>query len=679
MNEIIKRKYQYIIADMKDCFIDLLQKEWDILLLITRKGYWAYKTLMDEAAWNSLDKRVYSRIQNREKRIYTDRYLCKTLDLKEFQNKKIYIYDDTMTRGANLFYYYSFLIQNGIDADRITPVVYALSTEYPSEQSHNMLLNEFQRISGKELEEERWKALAEERIKQFNKALFGYVRLTPESLSEVCVCETMLFNENLCPLVIDLPILSTVKKENVISTIPAYMNNGKGEGIQFTKEQFQKLTSGDAAWKFVRNDFSGNYVRTCSSYFENEDIDTGNLGNAIQNLVVKCKYKVEGDKVRAVFVPFAIFRSMSFTDVLNSFNVLWKGTEHWQEIADYIKRKIISPESAETDQLSEDMFFAGNPEIRSLMQTDHNLYTNLFRSVIFFVSAYIGYKFKEYVKESTGIQLDYDWNFMEESLSQAYINSFHELIRPGEDYRNYFMKIPVVQHISSVDLSLIFNEPKKIATKELIEKSIRNRIIYKKNLKENEPEQYDEKFFLERVYVFETIESDLDREFIFGSIDEKKTLLTMVLIDMLENSRLGNEIYVDNKKEIIYRGFRTGENSEILFYSGIEYFYAYIFAYYHFEREEHAGDYREQYKKNYQKFIDQLELYFITKKYKGSLISSEDMKFYEEYFRNLEGPRLDEQIMNKYYVLDTDGNSDDSMGIRQFVDQAYRNVRVWMN
>ena len=59
MNEIIKRKYLYIIADMKECFIDLLQKEWDILLLITRKGYWAYKTLMDEAAWNSLDNLYY--------------------------------------------------------------------------------------------------------------------------------------------------------------------------------------------------------------------------------------------------------------------------------------------------------------------------------------------------------------------------------------------------------------------------------------------------------------------------------------------------------------------------------------------------------------------------------------------------------------------------------------------
>lgn len=665
-----QRNREKVTESIRECFIELLQAEWDVLLLITRKGYWAYKTLMDKDAWELLKQRnkdAWEAIVSGKKRIYSDRYLMKMKNPNDFCGKKVLVYDDTMTRGANIFFYYSYLTSERHNINT-TPVVYALSTEYPSEQARGMLVNEYQRVARnyKNLYQD-WKNKAEHVINKFNDTLQWYRRLTPENLAEVCVNETKLFHDNLCPLVIDLPILSCEKTE-AGRTEPAYMNNGKGEGILLTKEQFRKLTAPNLYWTFESNHFPDNYLDYSSSYFEMKEFDVGNLKNAVLNMIVKCKYKLIDDKVKVVFVPFAVYRSMNFSDVAVVFYILWGETEFGRDLLSFIKDKIKKDYYQEVDLTKENI--GANEWVRKLMRENHNLCRNMFRSIIFYLSAYIGFEFRHFVKETIHIDLDYDWEFMKDSFSEEFCGTFRNMCGSGEVRKKYFMMTPQVESIRPTSAAEMSNAPKKIATKELVEKSIRKRVINKKNSNINYENEDMEQNLLERVYVIETIESDLEKEFIFESEEQKKSYLTMVITDMLENSRLGNEIFVDNQKEIIYRGFRTGENSEILFYKGVEYFYAYVYSYYSI-----VGN--EKYPEYYLKFIDKLELYLSSKKYLGTLISADEFKFYTEYFGGLSDTRLDEQIRNKKYVLNGYWNPDDTSGIRQYVDEAYQNVQVW--
>lgn len=653
-----KEKQNRVIASIRDCLIKLLQEEWDVLFLVTRKGYWSYKTLTDDVTWKVLreeNPEVMSKIESGEKIIRTDRYLIKCVNVKEeFGGKKVFIYDDTMTRGTNLFFYFSYLTSHNID---VTPVVYALSTTYPSDETKDNLVTEFQRLTRNG---EPRNSSGNDYVRRFNAKLLWYRRLTPGNLSEICIWETNLFNENLCPLVIDLPILSRMKTEQGY-TEPAYMNNGMGAGITLTEEQFQKLTTSQSEWKFIVNQFSDSYIDYCSSYFENRENDTGNLKNLVLNLIVKCKYKKENGKVKVVFVPFAVYRSMGFSDVVKTFFVLWGDTSYGEEML-----KTIQKEIAKRYQvflvLSKDKIDQ-NALVLKLLGDNHNLSRNLFRSIIFYLSAYIGAEFKKYVWRLTNLELEYDFDFMKESLSEDFVESFKEMIGKGNEQKKYFLNAPCADPVSSTGLTKIENKPRKIASKESIEKSIRERVINKKNS--------DTHKLFERVYVIETMEDDLEREYVFQDKKERESLLTEVIVDMLENSRLGNEIFVDNEKQIVYRGFRTGENSELLFYSGIVYFYTYIYFYYLLSGAEN-------YCRNYWSFVDRLDLYLRSKQYVGSLISEEELSFYKSYFEKLKSSRLDEQIRNKRYLLDNYWNPHDESGIRAYIYEAYNNVQVWM-
>ena len=671
MNNNDQRNQEKVIESLRECFIELLQEEWTVLLLITRKGYWAYKTLMDDAAWEELKRRnrtAWEKIKSGEKKILPDRYLMKMKNPDEFKNERVFVYDDTMTRGANLFFYYSYLTSKRHNINT-TPVVYALSTEYPSKQAHDMLVNEYQRVA-RNNEEQDWKETAEAVINKFNNTLRWYRRLTSENLAEVCVCETKLFNKNLCPLVIDLPILSCMRIGDNY-TKPAYMNNGTGEGILLTKEQFRRLTDQNLQWRFVSNHFPDNYIDYPSSYFEMRDIAVGNLKNVVLNMIVKCKYKLVDDKIKAVFVPFAVYRSMNFSDTATVFYILWGETEFGEDILNFIKGKIREKYKQEIELSKSNI--GTNKWVIEVMRENHNLCRNMFRAIIFYLSAYIGSEFKDYVKETIHIELDYDWEFMRGSFSSMFCSTFKKMCDSGKAWNSYFMQTPCVESIRPTSPSAMYNAPKKIATKELIEKCIRKKVIDKKNdinYESINTSEGMERNLLERVYVIENIENDIEKEFIFENDNTKISYLTMVITDMLENSRLGNAIFIDNQKEVIYRGFRTGENSEILFYKGVEYFYAYVYSYYSI-----VGN--KKYLEYYQKFIDRLELFLSSKKYLGTLISADDFKFYADYFGSLSDTRLDEQIRNKKYMLDGYWNPDDTSGIRQYVDEAYHNVQVW--
>ena len=78
--------------------------EFDILIEITRKGYWVTKL-----ADREFDEKLSKLLKKRKIRRISDRYLMKCLNFDEFKDKIILIFDDTMNNGNLLFFYYALL------------------------------------------------------------------------------------------------------------------------------------------------------------------------------------------------------------------------------------------------------------------------------------------------------------------------------------------------------------------------------------------------------------------------------------------------------------------------------------------------------------------------------------------------------------------------------------------
>lgn len=645
-------------------FIRILADDnWDILILITRKGYWAYKVLVDQE--------TQKRVKSKGKKIYTDRYITKCLDFEEFKEKRVWIYDDTMTHGTTLFFYYSYFQKLGI---AVVPIVYGLSTEYPSEISEKFLIREYQRVirsSENILAESEKEKRAKKSIEEFNKDLRWHVRLSPANISNICVKETQIFQDCLSPLVIDLPILSRMKKDNGVITVPAYINKGESEGITMDMTDFNKVISENRKWEFVDNCFCYKCLKVQCGFFRmKDDILEGKKIPFLHDLIVKCKYRKENDKVKCVFVPFAIFRSMSFGDTIRCFFSLLSDTDYGKEVFDFILQKLnITIDQLKNYSVEE---LANYPELLTLMEKNHNLCRYMFRSIIFYVSELVGSSFCAYIYSMTGIVLEYDFSFMEESFSKTFIEMFRRSHIGENEYRTTLLSLPEMQEVMPINVCYSDDMQMKWAAdnEDKMVEHILVRLIETKNMVQSD--------IRNRIITIEALEEELSHSFIFKNTEERRQFITKVIIAMLDTSRFGNEIYVDNKEQVIYRGFKYGENSELLFLDGMEYFYTYILAFYcSLGWEKSRKQKAELYKERYTRFVENLELYFKKENYFDSLISGNVFAFLKKYFGQIQDAKLEEQIMNKIFVLNDYWDNENYHGIKSFVDQAFVLVRRW--
>lgn len=222
---------EYEISDKRiellhSFFKALLTKEWDYTFLITRKGYWIYKIvcLFDAA----LEKPG----------IYSDRYLTKMLNSKCIEGKNVYLIDDALNRGYNLFRF--FCVLKSMGAKRVTPYVFAQSIEYPQ----NVDLDDIKKIyydvfSGDGGNEEQGMELWQE----FLGSLRCFQYMSRENISKLCLFEVRMFQEYLCPLVIDLPILIPQKKDGKV------LENH----FELTEKQFLQLCKETNDWSYQPN------------------------------------------------------------------------------------------------------------------------------------------------------------------------------------------------------------------------------------------------------------------------------------------------------------------------------------------------------------------------------------------------------------------------------------------
>lgn len=609
-----------------------------IFLAVTRKGYWLYKNVEEDVQKILKEGDPES---NFEIRIYSDRRILKDLDFNLIHGKDVILFDDSINNGNNLFFFYTLFLKH--EAASVTPLVYAMSTEYVSnmEPDHQVCPQtkylEYKRVYRKELEDRKSEAeLREDAGKKysgFNMCLQHQKVMTSSEISKFSLQQLLLAQDCLSPFVMDLPMLRSDKQD---------IHGNKY--ILFSKQEWGLITDKTKTWEYISNVYSELPREINCDYFRLSDrLLNEQFENTFFDFVVKCKHKTEEENVKAVFVPFAIVKSYTYKDAWQCFSIMFAGTEYFN----YIQRFI--DDHARSDK-------AEPLEIRAVayMGENHNFGRAIMRAVIYFVSMYIGQVFIEMIWKLTGKELTLDEDIMRDHHIKEFNNTVKNIWAEfdRDQFEERLLQCQNTNTIAAINCKIATDGERIQAKPYDVEQYIHFRAIETK---------YQETSRRDRLLTIETIEKEVDSQFLFESFKDRKAAITKAILLLLETSCIGNELLLDNEKRVIYRGFRTGETSEILFRRTFFLVYAYAYALYYLKGVE-------GYKENIVSLMDYIEQFFRQEGYLESVFYEKEFEMYRHYFISMKNPH--EQIPSKNYLIDLYANNVTKYGGQIFVEQA---------
>lgn len=594
--------------------------KWDVFVLINRKGYWDYRIFYPNGVRDLGPNRC----------VVSDRYLEKARRqdlIKLLKDKVAVIYDDALSNGSNLFYY--FLLCKSAGAKKVIPAVYALNSNFPSSESYQLMRREAGAVRNKDF----WlNNSVDILINEFVNILEYKVLLTSNDISKMSTWQTELFQKHVCPLVMDLPIINHIR-------------GSSDKKITMSVEQFERLCQNKSvSWRFVENEMKGLEIPIKASYFRYTNTLLGqSFRNLFHDFVIKCKYLKCGNSVHVVFTPFAIVKSMTFKTVYDCFKLFCAGTLYEDEVL-----KGISQDSM----------------VYKEIEKDENLGKALYRAVIYRVSDFIGRKFQQYVKDVLGLDVEYDWEIMQDNFDESFIKTQKEWYQSFDEksFVRLLSQIQVAEKIQPIATKKVTIAEKEKPTQERLDWFIRSRAIEKK--KDIDAPLY------ERMYTIETMESELEERFEFEDMEEKREMLTNTCLLFLETNSFGNYILVDSEDHIVFRGFRPGENSEILLHQDLWFFYAYLTAFYNFVSGQILS--------KYDSFMQWLEDFLEKRGYMGVWISKDGFRFLRDYFGKVESEEeLADEIGKRRYLLDCDGYGKENEVRANMIREAAHIVKQW--
>lgn len=555
-----------------------------VLLLNTRKGYWIYKVFEREASEG-----------NDSIQIYSDRYIKKIVDFSDLEGKVIYLVDDTLSHGFSLLETYEILAGT-VGSEYIRPVVFAINEDLDIKKRES---------ETKGIEREFWSKLK------------YFTVMSADEMAQFCIAETKLLHEENIPFVIDLPFLKDEK-----------MNESSTHfEINITKNQFENLQErlGDK-WKFHFNEHIENH-ETMLRGFIIQNCDDELLSQTSQfatDYVIEGTYTETSDgRIHMIFIPFAILNSMDkvFLDEL------------WYEFFkdDYQSEKDTG------NQIK-------NEEIRSM-----NSFIAKYRECVYILSILVAQEFIKCIEQLWGIRLIYDYEIMKEHFTKSFINTVKQIVNKAEDNTAYiYEKLKAVSKkvnkyafnnhldnsISKMQYKNNENTAYNIIQNELSDK--RERFIHKGNRNARIRGNRDE------VISIEEIKQLLLQNFEFQSEEELRYAVTKSIITMLNLSTCSNKLVENADRRCMIRGFRYGENSDLLIPYFNAYYYWAVFLYSEYgSAQDKTGE--------YEGFVNELRKFFRRKNYFKDLITEEDFNKNQHYFKNVlqDGNR----IYNKFSFL----------------------------
>ncbi len=508
VDEIVKQEItkDKRLAPMIQFFQYVKEMEWDILVLVTRKGFWIYHLLCE----------VNEGIKMPDRKICSDRYLMKSVDNSAIYGKKVCLIDDTLNHGYNLFRFFCVLKKAG--AASIIPFVYARSIEYPNN------------LEGKDeickiyYEVFKTDGICNEEAKHYWMEFLGllksYQYMSQDNISRLCIFETELFQKALCPLVVDLPMLVSKQEGGKVLA----------DSFLLREEQFQKLCQETEQWKYVPNIYNSrgegymeNAVKGAldipiqCNYFECKDLMTDTLyKNFLLDMTIKCKYNYNEEKgYSIVFTPFAIVRSWEKDELGKAFELLAEGTEYAVQIK-RLKEK----------------------------SDEESIWIAMLRFVIYILSLYVGEKFRAHLKATIGVDSGYDWDIIQQNSDEEFISALRTVMvdKGLEDKVKSLVAWSEAQEIKKEDPAR--NTIKQYTVQDAYD--MLQEIMVKPN----------------NTLELEQIERNIVDRYVFKDDASRRRAVVDIILIALEISVLGNHIMVEGNT--VKRTFRSGENSSLL-------------------------------------------------------------------------------------------------------------------
>lgn len=623
-----------------------------ILVSITRKGYWLFRMLFDEYEehkWELAENdplHVFGEFE-----IYSDRYMTKILDgivpddknptavKLLFENRQILLFDDVMIRGDNLFYHYVMLSSWGAD---VTPLTLECDRSFWEKYSDNVTKRNAFKKFYPEHEELFPQAINDFWNKQRAYAAFRFW-MTPEDLANDSVYELLLFQKKLCPMTIDLPIIAE----------SACADNQKTHRyVTLQTSMWEKLKAKQRDWFFVENisQIKGSY-HVNASFFEGITcLQELSLWGEIEDCTVKCKYnEPANDEIKIVFVPQVIVKSMSYFQVVELFCRLYEQTDYGNEIKKTINRLLGEPVDEDNNEFPKEKMLL-------LMEKNCNFYRALYRANILYFSLYVGKQFEEFLIENeiykkNDLVLDFDWEFMKHHSPQKLIDTLKKL----------------AEHPEIMKQRLLIRNMKKETHiyKEVIDKNWKAALYCVREWLAEE--RFEDNNDFEHILTIEWMENSLSNVIPDMNLEERRLVVTRIILLCQEESCFRNYIVNDTKNGLVKRGFRPGENAVKILGETAKQVVPYIYALY---IRTGAKDFYEY----YDSFIEKLNTYFYHERFLEYGLDPYSLYFFEDFFQTEpEGSiwSIEKKLAQVRYLLADylDGNTREYDHIFQLVNE----------
>lgn len=452
--------------------------------------------------------------------------------------------------------------------------------------------------------------------RDFHKDLIVMHKVRPALIGKMCIFETITFHEQLIPYIVDLPVLEWKDQ-----------NGCWQRKFKFSTEAFEKLCAGNIFWEFHRCDYRlipGIEIEAGYFSFANPLLQM-KFGSFLSEIVIKVQYQKTETEVEAVFTPFAMMRSVKAEELEWCFEILFADTKY----------RIARPSEEEVKL---------------------NYYTALYRAVVYCLSFYGGLKFTGYLNVSSPIRLHNEKQFTDEFYQSIHkifdISSEKEFNETG--FLRRVILLPEFTVVESQEKTNFADREKRIVdySEDDWYAFLYERIIYAKR-----------NFHERRHLTCEEFEQSMANRVGAHGDDREQALATRLQLEALNKSILSNYLFFDERRRVVYRGYRYGENSELLLPYDARLFYQAISTYYDIVRTEGYFRALTFFYINFREFLERNGWF-------GYLITERQFQFFARYFGSLPEKDLECQIDNKRYLLEENIGGQEDRFMRSVLEET---------
>lgn len=528
-------------------------------------------------------------IRENECQVYSDRYIMKALNRKLFEEESVALIDDTITTGRHMADVYG-MMKERTDAVQVIPVVFAEDRSYSANKNS----------------------------KRYEFQVQSRVTWNSSEILKFCSIETLIMYQEKIPYVIELPVV----KEN-------HKNY-----ITLTNVQFEKLKAAENGWRYLECNESG-YKQNTINYgimvMEGNSI-AEYLSSFVFSFCVRLQITGDENEKQIVAIPFAVLKSVRYDELFEFFKEIYKGTSYYEAVSQY------------KDEYNNDK------------EAAKDLYIAIYRGIVFNLSEYIGTVFAHYLKKEIMENQDIviRENHREHNFEDSFLESTKNIFE--KDFGKYFFNLLRFRNFTSVKVGNSLRQ--YIGKFRGIQCDYRTVSLYLlaiiNEIRDRQEQENSINIRSEQKNKFITIE-ELQMTLYDTFLSEKKekldNILLMCICSMLGQSKLANEIFYDAESNIVYRGFKYGENSQAESELSAKIFYVGVKTYYDTSLLKQKKDTNvTAYSKMYGMFLVTFSMFLNEYNLYGTVMTKDEFRIYSEMYRERSPEKLKKLIGDKSFL-----------------------------